>query len=290
MGRVPGSTGLGGGAGLNVPGKNPGGVTPLKSSGPEIIEPDAVYEHLISGVLLHRCGKMIFDKSKGSPSEYDVRQGAVLNCPLPAFLAAMVHTKTFNSKIKIAEIKKPAISVHGSTRTDVTRYFEIKFPDNPDEEKYSATKVALKLTDRFWGSGACEMTYARCSKKDLWVSLVEKAFVKIAAGNTYERLNDANKGPDANEVIEIMFGVDVSQVVSVKGKSDKELEALFKKAETVPMIIRWANPNNNQAHAVTVEGLDPVDNVVNWIDSLSGTSSGSTLKQIRDQFDYVLHP
>ena len=54
--------------------------------------------------------------------------------------------------------------------------------------------------------------------------------------------------------------------------------------------MRWAAPVNNQAHAVTVEGVDPLDEQINWIDSLSGVSSSFTLEQVKKQCDYILHP
>ncbi len=120
------------------------------------------------------------------------------------------------------------------------------------------------------------MHYSRSSQRDIWVSLVEKEFTKIAASNYYQRLSDATKGPDANTVIEIMYGVKLAQAVEIQGKEDNELKALIEQAAEIPTIMRWAAPGANQAHAVTVEGLD-VDGYVNWIDSLNGVSSAGKL-------------
>ncbi len=131
---------------------------------------------------------------------------------------------------------------------------------------------------------------ARSFKKDLWVSLVEKAFTKVAASNSYNRLSDANKGPDANKVIEIMYGVKYAQAVAIQGMKDDELKTLIEQATKIPTIMRWAATSANQAHAVTVEGIDSLDGQVNWIDSLSGVSSSNTLKEVKEQFDYILHP
>jgi hypothetical protein len=291
-GRVPGPADLTRATGQKVPTKNasaPLGSTPLGQSEPEIIEPNAVYAHLSYGVSLHRCKRPIFDKGAGSPSAYDIRQGAVFNCPLPAFLAAMVYTQTFASKIKIKQINDPAVSVQGDDKKKVDRYFEVKFPNNPSKERSNTTQP-VKATDFFWGSGSCKMQYARSFRKDIWVSLIEKAFTKIAASNSYNRLSDATRGPHANTVIEFMYGVEFAHAVKIQGKSDNDLKALIKNATKVPTIMRWAAPGANQAHAVTVEGLDPVDDHVNWIDSLSGVTSSNTLKEVKEQFDYILYP
>ncbi|MEO0974435.1 MAG: C2 family cysteine protease [Pseudomonadota bacterium] len=263
------------GTGDDLATKPLGETTPLGPV-PEITEPAPVRAHLSFGVTLNRCANPAFAKNT---THFEVRQGSVYNCPLPALLAAMVYTKQLG-KITITEKSQPAISKFKGKSSKVDRYFTVKFPGHD----------AIKVTDRFWGSGACKMEYARSTEKALWVSLIEKAYVKLRAGNTYEKLSSADKSPDANTVVEDLTGSE-AQVVVVSGETKASLRKHLQTATKTPMIARLHKPNSNNAHAYTVEGLDPhVPDEVLLFDALKGVSLSLGLDSFKEQYSHLLFP
>lgn len=254
-----------------------GGPTPL---GPQTVihEPSPVRAHLSFGVELHRCSHPVF--AKQGATRFEVRQGSVRNCPLPALLAAMAYTKQLG-KITVTEKRTPAVSSYKGKSITVDRYFEVTF----------SGQAPIQVTDRFWGSGPCSMEYARSTEKALWVSLIEKAYVKLRVGNTYEKLSDVNASPDANTVVEDLTGAPVANVVVVASQSDDQLRQQLQKARTTPMIARLDNPQSNNAHAYTVEGMDPaVADEVLLFDALKQVSLSLSLKSFKSQYSHLLFP
>jgi hypothetical protein len=253
----------------------------------EISEPSPRSDDLSWGILLKRYSLELFESNQ-DPEFSEVRQGGVHNCPLPAFLAAMVHTKTFSSKIKIAETKQKVKSGYSdkgaypdSNKTsnlekdETDRFFTVEFPGSQ----------SVEVTDFLWSSTS-EITYARSSKKALWVSLIEKAFVRLWVKGGYDTLADANKGPDANTVIERMSGS--ADAVEVQTLTDAELKARITKAKTVPTIARSKAGDANLAHAYTVLGLE--GEKVKLFNALNGTTDERTLASFKTRFDYLLYP
>ena len=284
-GRVPGALGYSDTSGLNSVGGAPGpsGLTPLQTAmAPTINEPNPVVQHESFGIKLHRCSHPIADA--GGMTVDEVRQGGIENCPLPALLAALVHTKKFETKIAIAEKKQEAIS-HSSKRgtekseidLKVDRYFEVKFPGGE----------LIQITDYFWGSSPCAKEYGHSKGKEaLWVSLVEKAFVAQWASNSYNSLESADTAPDANTVVTALTGS--VTVIEVGTQSNAQLEALAAAAETVPTIGR--RTAGGVAHAWAILGFDKAKKIVKLYNALSGLRQERTTSNFKAEFDYLFTP
>jgi hypothetical protein len=281
--------------GIVVPTGNPRGPLGQQDAVPtqtkqlkKISEPAPRNDDLSWGILLIRHSLDLFENNK-DPEFSEVRQGGVHNCPLPAFLAAMVHTNTFSNKIKISETKQKVKSDHSdktrypdSNKTpnldkdETNRFFTVEFPGSESAE----------VTDFLWSDKFSTITYAHSSKSALWVSLVEKAFVRRWVTGGYETLADANTGPDANEVIEHMFGS--ADAVEVQTLKDAEIIVRLTKAKTVPTIARSKADDANLAHAYTVLGLK--GDKVELFNALSGKTEERTLASFKARFDYLLYP
>jgi len=278
-----------------VPSGNPRGPLGQQDADPtqtkqlkKLSEPSPVSNDLNWGILLIRHSLDLFENNK-DPEFSEVRQGGVHNCPLPAFLAAMVHTKTFSNKIKISETKQKVKSTYSdkeaypdSNKTsdlekdETNRFFTVEFPGSQSAE----------VTDFLWSDKFSTITYAHSSKAALWVSLVEKAFVRRWVTGGYETLADANTGPDANTVIERLFGS--ADAVEVQTLQDAELIALLTKAKTVPTIARSKADDANLAHAYTVLGMD--NGKIKLFNAINGKTDERTLANFKTRFDYILYP
>lgn len=262
---------------------DPSAADSLQSSKIVIEEPSAVFAHLSFGIKRYRCGHGIFDASP--PAYQNVRQGDLFNCPLPATLAAMAFTKKLTTTITIRELRRTAYSKQGDEEIKVDRYFEVTFPD----------KTTLRVTDYFWGSGSCQLAYAKSkpkkgTAKELWVALIEKAFVKHRASNSYNEVVDAEKGPDINTVYETLTG-DVANVTIPAHTEDEQLKELIKKAKTTPMIARYPGEGDaNTAHGYALLGMSEVvsDKVVMY-NAMTGTTGPVSLNNFKKDCSHVFH-
>lgn len=252
----------------------------------EVNEPSPRNDDLSWGILLVRHDKPVFGRDKKVD---EVKQGAIFNCPLPALLAAMLHTNTLSHYVSITEKSQkvkskyrdrsvyPSSNKTASLEKDETQtLFEVQFPGNKKTE----------VTNFFWSNAASEIEYGRSSAGALWVSIIEKAFVVLKAGASYETLSDANKGPSANDTVEFVTG---SVHVDEPGKlSDPVLTTLLSNARTIPMIARRANPVNTFAHSYAVLGIS--QGKVQLYDALQQKTTQPTLAKFKQDYDFVLRP
>jgi len=254
----------------------------------EIAEPAPRKDDQSWGIQLARHDKALAGTDK---KVQEIKQGAILNCPLPALLAAMVHTKTLASKVTITERSQKVKSTYpdktvypeSNKKTDpplakdeTQTTFEVTFPGNAKTE----------VTNFLWSNSAGAAEYGRSSENVLWVSVIEKAFVVLKANASYETLASADTGPAANEVVEFVTGS--VQVKEVAKLSAADLNATLANATKVPTIARRSNIDNNYAHAYAVLGLNA--GKVKLYDALGQREREISLDDFKKGYDYILHP
>ncbi len=134
----------------------------------------------------------------------EVRQGNLNNCPLPAILAAMVHTRRFQTSM-ISEVKSCVLS---SRRL---RNLRKPDPQNPDQSQWGNCRnprglllfdecrtnryfsvsfrtrqnTPVDVSDLFYSQAPpsrAELWYAHSTRNNLWISIVEKAYAAYRGG------------------------------------------------------------------------------------------------------------
>jgi hypothetical protein len=295
-GTVPGVAGLSGGAetrrlfaGDQHPLGTDGSATPMDGQGlREITEPSPRRDDESWGIQLARHDKELWGQEK---KHDEVKQGAILNCPLPALLAALIHTRKLDTYIKItaraAKVK--------SRYKDLSAYPESNKKENPPlakNETQTTFEIAFpgdaktEVTNFLWSNSGGAAEYGRSSSDVLWVSVIEKAFVVLKCGASFETLASADKGPSANDVVEFVTGS--VQVKETAKLGASELTATLTAATTVPTIARRGNIDNNLAHAYAVLGLSA--GKVKLYDALGQRDREITLDAFKKDYDYIFHP
>jgi hypothetical protein len=269
-------------------GSNGGDVIPLDQAPARTIdEPAPVKADRSWGILLKRVEKPLFDQQTKVD---EVKQGSIYNCALPAVLAAMVHTGTLNSKIKItpktdkakSKFSDPSVYPDSNKTAELAKdetktTFEVEFPG----------KEKTEVTNFFWSSTS-NIEYGRSTANAIWVSVIEKAFVVLKASASYETLADANKGPDGTATVAFLTGsVTVHEVAKLK---DPELIKVLQAAAKTPTYARFGAPDANMAHAYAVLGMKGTPAKVELYDALGQRRVERTLADFRKAYDFIVHP
>jgi Calpain family cysteine protease len=158
-----------------------------------------------------------WDLAKDTPSERDVKQGELANCPVAAILAAMAHTAGGRKRIDslITEYVNTQVKTTFSKEVLATLSAKMDDPDykRPEKEllskRYFSVNLgnAVEVSDVFYvkysdGSDV-DMIYMDSPKKALWACVIEKAYaVKIGS---YDDLDDDTKHT-VNEFWTVLVG------------------------------------------------------------------------------------
>ena len=279
-GRAPGPVGLNAQPGPPAP--DP--AIPLQQpSVKEFQEPPPTDDDRVRGI-----GMQSFSSSPilsgNAPDFKNVRQGFVANCPLPAILVAMVHTKLFDKKIKITEhASKVRSKQYNGTTANGNRYFSVQFPNQTQE-----------VSD-FLFVDAGKPNYGRSKEDELWVSLVEKAYVAWKAPSTgYQALNaqqgsSFHKGVDVVQAMNDLLGTSSATIIAM---NDASLTTVLGKAGQQPVLAAAKeNADSNVViawHAYTILKFTTATKQVDVFDALTGTQKTITLKQLQDNFQGVI--
>ncbi|GIK43714.1 MAG: hypothetical protein BroJett011_75470 [Chloroflexota bacterium] len=172
-------------------------------------------------VVLESFKESVYGKESLAVNE--VLQGEIRDCPLPAILAAMVHTRRFNRKMIVEKIPACVLSLrwrrnrnpHKQEQFDehrTNRYFSVSFRTRPE--------LPVDISDLFYrrDQGTTPI-YARSRRNRLWISIIEKAYAVFRGGeNGYggnytgiERvissLTKKVSGPTVNQFMEDICGL-----------------------------------------------------------------------------------
>jgi hypothetical protein len=188
-----------------------------------------------------------WDLGKDIPSERDVKQGELANCPVAAILAAMAHTAGGRKRIDslISEYVHTQVKTTFSKEVLAALSAKLYDPDykRPEKEVFSKRyfKVNLgevfEVNDVFYVKNSdgsdVDMIYMDSPKKALWPCVIEKAYaVKIGS---YDDLDDDTK----HTVNEFWTGLVGSKPdgFSIDQNTDfTKISAAAKAAGTIPTI------------------------------------------------------
>ena len=155
--------------------------------------------------------------AKDTPSERDVKQGELANCPIAAILAAMAHTAGGRKHIDNMITEYVHTQVKTTFSKDVLKTLSSKMDDpdykRPENEILSKRYFTVNLGNDFevsdvfyvkYSDGAeVDMIYMDSPKKALWPCVIEKAYaVKIGS---YDDLDDDTKHT-VNEFWTVLVG------------------------------------------------------------------------------------
>ncbi len=188
-----------------------------------------------------------WDLGKDVPSERDVKQGELANCPVAAILAAMAHTAGGRKRIDslITEYVNTQVKTTFSKEVLATLSSKLDDPDYKRPEKEIVVKryftvnlgTSIEISDVFYikytdGSDV-DMIYMGSPKKALWPCVIEKAYaVKIGS---YDDLDDDTKHT-VNEFWTVLVG-SKPDGFSIDANTDlAKINATAKAAGTVPTI------------------------------------------------------
>lgn len=227
----------------------------------------------------------------------EVRQGFLLNCPLPAAMAAMAHVPAGQTKIRgmIVEIPGP---VDSKRQRKAVEYFVNQQPKTLRAEQF----VSSRSFDVRLQGGTVRVTpqlhhnlldndrlhYARSEDRALWPSLIEKAYV-VNKGNTYQGING---NLSAVAALEALHGP--ATEVPLPGLKDKTLIEILKKHGVRPTIAGSleTQPQGSTItanHAYVVVGYEEKDKKVKLFDALSGVPVEQSLADFRSCFGEVVY-
>ena len=182
-----------------------------------------------------------------TPSERDVKQGELANCPVAAILAAMAHTPGGRKRIDsmITEYVNAQVKTTFSKEVLATLSAKLDDPDykRPEKEilakRYFSVNLgnAVEVSDVFYvkysdGSGV-DMIYMDSPKRALWPCVIEKAYaVKIGS---YDDLDDDTKHT-ANEFWTVLVGAKPDGFAINENTDLSKISAAAKAAGTIPTI------------------------------------------------------
>ncbi len=184
---------------------------------------------------------------QGHPSERDVKQGVLANCPVAAILAALAHTAGGRKRIDslITEYVHTQVKTTFSKEVSATLSAKLDDPDykRPEKEilskRYFSVNLgnAVEVSDVFYvkysdGSDV-DMIYMDSPKRALWPCVIEKAYaVKIGS---YDDLDDDTKHT-VNEFWAVLVG-SKPDGFSINETTDlTKISAAAKDAGTIPTI------------------------------------------------------
>jgi hypothetical protein len=188
-----------------------------------------------------------WDLAKDTPSERDVKQGELANCPVAAILAAMAHTAGGRKHIDsmITEYVNAQVKTTFSKEVLATLSAKLDDPDykRPEKEipskRYFSVNLgnAIEVSDVFYvkysdGSGV-DMIYMDSPKRALWPCVIEKAYaVKIGS---YDDLDDDTKHT-VNEFWTVLVGAKPDGFAINENTDLSKISAAAKAAGTIPTI------------------------------------------------------
>jgi hypothetical protein len=188
-----------------------------------------------------------WDLAKDTPSERDVKQGELANCPIAAILAALAHTAGGRRHIDsmITEYVRTQVKTTFSKDVLATLSAKIDDPDykRPEKEilskRYFSVNLgdAIEVSDVFYvkySDGAeVDMIYMDSPRKALWPCVIEKAYaVKIGS---YDDLDDDTKHT-VNEFWTVLVG-SKPDGFSINESTDlTKISTAAKAAGTIPTI------------------------------------------------------
>jgi Calpain family cysteine protease len=188
-----------------------------------------------------------WDLAKDTPSERDVKQGELANCPVAAILAAMAHTAGGRKHIDsmITEYVNTQVKTTFSKEVLATLSAKLDDPDykRPEKEilakRYFSVNLgnAIEVSDVFYvkysdGSDV-NMMYMDSPKRALWPCVIEKAYaVKIGS---YDDLDDDTKHT-VNEFWTVLVGAKPDGFAINENTDLSKISAAAKAAGTIPTI------------------------------------------------------
>jgi hypothetical protein len=188
-----------------------------------------------------------WDLAKDTPSERDVKQGELANCPVAAILAAMAHTAGGRKHIDsmITEYVNTQVKTTFSKEVLATLSAKLDDPDykRPEKEilskRYFSVNLgnAVEVSDVFYvkysdGSDV-NMMYMDSPKRVLWPCVIEKAYaVKIGS---YDDLDDDTKHT-VNEFWTVLVGTKPDGFSIDQNTDLAKISAAAKAAGTIPTI------------------------------------------------------
>jgi Calpain family cysteine protease len=188
-----------------------------------------------------------WDLAKDTPSERDVKQGELANCPVAAILAAMAHTPGGRKRIDslITEYVNTQVKTTFSKEVLATLSAKLDDPDYKRPEKEILAKryftvnlgSSIEVSDVFYvkytdGSDV-NMMYMDSPKRALWPCVIEKAYaVKIGS---YEDLDDDTKHT-VNEFWTVLVGTKPDGFAIDENTDLTKISNAAKSAGTIPTI------------------------------------------------------
>ena len=188
-----------------------------------------------------------WDLAKDVPSERDVKQGELANCPVAAILAAMAHTAGGRKRIDslISEYVHTQVKTTFSKEVLAALSAKLDDPDykRPEKEVFSKRYFKVNLGDVFevsdvfyvkYSDGSdVDMIYMDSPKKALWPCVIEKAYaVKIGS---YDDLDDDTKHT-VNEFWTVLVGSKPDGFSIDQNTDLTKISATAKAAGTIPTI------------------------------------------------------
>jgi Calpain family cysteine protease len=188
-----------------------------------------------------------WDLAKDTPSERDVKQGELANCPVAAILAALAHTAVGRKHIDsmITEYIHTQVKTTFSKEVLATLSAKMDDPDykRPEKEILSKRYFSVNLGDPFevsdvfyvkYSDGSdVDMIYMDSPKRALWPCVIEKAYaVKIGS---YDDLDDDTK-QTVNKFWDVLVGAKPDWLSINENTDLTKISAAAKAAGTIPTI------------------------------------------------------
>ena len=149
-------------------------------------------------------GKQVY---KDGASLGDVNQGYLANCYLIAAMGAIAMQRP--------DLIESMIKDNGDGTATVMLYTHDQALAPPGEGKATPVRVSLKMPS----TDGKSPVYAKSPTRELWPSLIEKAYVVLYKGGDYQ---GANSGGSTTEAMSAMLGTQSSDF-AIASKSDDEL-------------------------------------------------------------------
>lgn len=192
----------------------------------------------------------------------EVSQGQLLNCPLPATIAAMVNTNRIRRDMT-SEMNRCALSIDKTAGSEpinwtwrmTDRYFNVSFRDGRSENVTDLFYVHKCRVARC--TPPIDLFYAKSTRDRLWISIIEKAYAKHIGGTSegYRSLEHLNLGDVMKDFCGIEYAIDIQKRIVLKNN----LQANASFDDTLKQVLR--NASKNPTTAATPDHLQ--ENLIN---------------------------
>lgn len=199
-----------------VPEKQPGQGAEAKKPEPKVAtspEPDAKTVHDGKDYVPTYQKMEGAEIIKDGVQHTDVRQGYIADCYLMAAMAAIAQQRP--------DLIQQMIQDHGDGTVTVTLYKANGGYAPPGEGKATPIRITTELPSK----DGTKPAYAKGQDKELWPSLIEKAYVVGEKGGQYQ---GANTGGNAGHAMQVMLGAP-STSFSTSSKAPKEISGEIQK-------------------------------------------------------------